>query len=84
MPKALRMIGTHYQTGSLKMYVELDGELIEALCQKTTNNSWLSTLKSKSSFPEGATFIMPVDHTKPITIAIFYVLKRILEKNGQQ
>jgi hypothetical protein len=84
MPKALRMIGTHYQTGSLKMYVELDGELIEALCRKMTSDSWQITLKSKSLFPEAVTFTTRVDHTRLTIIAIFYALKRILEKNGQQ
>ena len=82
MHKDLTILGTHWQKDSSKTYVELDGELIEALCQRTTNGSYAITLKSINLFPVAVTFIMQAVRTKPSITVISYELRKILGKSG--
>lgn len=84
MPKDQTTPGMHSPIGSLKTCVEVGGDPYLYSCQTVTDEILQSILKLCGLSLVDDTFIMPVDLTKRITIAISYELKKTPEKNGAQ
>ena len=74
--------GMPLPTVSLRMYVEVEGELSQFLCLTTIEKNLLSTLKKCVSSQGDDTCITQEGPTKPTTIVIYYGQKKIPEKNG--
>lgn len=84
MHKGQTTRGTLLQNVSLKMCVELDGELNVDFYLSQIAGSLRSISKLCDLYPEEDTYIMPVGRTKHSTIVISFEPKKILEKNGVQ
>jgi hypothetical protein len=82
MLKDQTTVGMHSPIGSLRMSVELDGELSQHSCPTEIAKSLLNTLRTCGFFREEDIYIMPVAPTKPTTIVIYCEQKKTPEKNG--
>jgi hypothetical protein len=84
MPKDRMTRGTHWLTGSWRMYVEVDGEASLSSCRTLIEQSLQSTLRKCGFSPEAVTCTMQAVPIKRTTTATYSARKKTPEKNGAQ
>lgn len=82
MHKVQQILGRSLLIVLWKMYAVVASVLSHLLCLKRTDGIWWRSLERLSSFLADDIFTMLVGHTKRITTAISYELKKIPERNG--